>query len=429
VKTIKSPENGSENDGFKQTRREIALREIVWNSKVQKLFGNTISPHELSEETVKLHENMEHLKSMGVKSLYDDKKLFIGKLSKGCESCGKGTWACMYINLGCTRDCFFCMEDKPENQEKGSASFIEKTPIRNRKDLIHILKELKSDACGISGGEPLLVLSKAERYISYIKEVFGSSFRIHLYTNGDLIKTGILRRLKNAGLDEIRFNLSANGYDVKPVEMARKYFSDVTVEIPCIPKDEEYLFDLINQLDEMKVKYLNLHELMANPYSIERIKQQGYHIKNIAVPFYKDSLERSVKGSEELALRLLEFIIAGNFSLSANYCSYAYKTDVQVPKRRINLVNIQKKMDAVISCSEEGFIRKVFIFGPGLDDIARGLINSGVSKNKVFLNYKKNRLETHIENLSYLQSNKYMHNQIAIVTATPNNTLCRIEKV
>ena len=45
-------------------------------------------------------------------------KLYTGRLSPGCQTCIEGTWACIFINGLCTRNCFFCPQDRLMKKER-----------------------------------------------------------------------------------------------------------------------------------------------------------------------------------------------------------------------------------------------------------------------------------------------------------------------
>jgi pyruvate formate-lyase activating enzyme-like uncharacterized protein len=417
-----------------------------------KTFGPLRPLKIVKEENRKRRDKIKYLKSIGVKSYDRDKKLYTGEISPGCQACRKGTWACMFINVSCTRDCFFCPQERPEKPKKNERTIIETSLIKSNKDLTGVLKGLGSNACGISGGEPLLAINKAVRFITCMRNTFGPTFKIHLYTNGDLAGVENLKALKQAGLDEIRFNLSANGYNLKPVRTALKYISDVTVEIPVIPKHEKRLYNLLALLDKLKVKYINLHELSANSINISRIRKQGYMVKNDKIlPLRRYGTERPIHGSEEAAFRLLEFIIKRKLSISVNYCSMVYKKDIQVPKRMVSAAKMIHKNNAVVKITRNGFIKKILVCGPGLNRIAEDLKRNGVPEEEIVLDNENARLETHVDNLCYLSpevpgysagvssmtsrynprlpGEKYRDNEIGVTQVHPNGGIIDIETV
>ena len=71
--------------------------------------------------------------------------------------------------------------------------------------MIQEARYIDATGAGITGGDPLLVWKRVETYISLLKNTFGDSFHIHMYTSG-LKNTEYIPDLIKAGLDEIRFH-------------------------------------------------------------------------------------------------------------------------------------------------------------------------------------------------------------------------------
>ncbi|MFH1640881.1 MAG: radical SAM protein, partial [Candidatus Omnitrophota bacterium] len=163
-------------------------------------------------------------------------KIHIGELSPGCLMCATGHWSCLYINGLCTANCFYCRQDRKIREERLPK---EEIYFDNPEYYIAYAEKLNFKGIGFSGGETLLVFDKLLRYIEKIRERFGKSMYLWIYTNGNLATKDKLKRLKKSGLDEIRFNISANDYDLRPAELAVGIMNTVTVEIPSIPEDYE----------------------------------------------------------------------------------------------------------------------------------------------------------------------------------------------
>lgn len=54
-------------------------------------------------------------------------------------------------------------------------------------------------------------------FVRAIKDRFGPNMHVWLYTNGTLATTDILMKLRDAGLDEIRFDIGAINYNLNPL--------------------------------------------------------------------------------------------------------------------------------------------------------------------------------------------------------------------
>lgn len=162
-----------------------------------------------------------------------------------------------------------------------------------------------------------MVPDRVLRIIRSLREM-PERVRIDIYTNGDRADEKLLRRLREAGADAIRFNLVANGFDYSPVRRALEIFSEVAVEIPVVPKLMPRLKDMVRALDGMGVPFLNIHELFACRENDAKISRQGYGAKGPEAP---SLLWTPVAEGEEAALELLLYALENTERLSTYYCS------------------------------------------------------------------------------------------------------------
>jgi pyruvate formate-lyase activating enzyme-like uncharacterized protein len=168
-----------------------------------------------------------------------------------------------------------------------------------------------------SGGEPFLQYKKVLDYIKKIRERLGKGIYIWLYTNGDLVDKKKLKALKEAGLNEIRFDIAARNYDLKAAKMAVGIIDKVTIEIPAIPEDYEKLKKCLPQMKAIGVAHLNLHQLFSNQHCYKKFIDHRYtflHQPNLPI------LE-----SEMTALRIIKYALDKNIGLPINYCCLIYK--------------------------------------------------------------------------------------------------------
>lgn len=117
-----------------------------------------------------------------------------GPLSPGCLICGQGGWGCNFINGLCTRHCFFCPQDRSVKEERESNT--DGIPFKTPAEHIRFMEIFQIRGVGFSGGEPLLVLDKLLAHIRAIRERFGSSIYLWMYTNGDLLDRPISTQLR-----------------------------------------------------------------------------------------------------------------------------------------------------------------------------------------------------------------------------------------
>jgi len=251
-------------------------------------------------------------------------KPYLGELSPGCKSCVAGLWSCLYVNGLCTTKCFYCPQDRGQKEER--EPFVEDNLyIKHPDDYATYLKTFKFNGISFTGGEPFLVFDKVIEFIEMIRRDFGPSHYLWIYTNGDLVTEEKLTSLKKAGLDEIRFDLSARNYDLAPIEMAVNFIDTVTVEIPALVEDLSFLKANISRWAEAGVQHLNLHQLVETEHNRDALASRNYtSIHRELYPRYFPMLE-----SELAALELMKHSVQTNTGLSINYCSKCYKERFQ----------------------------------------------------------------------------------------------------
>ena len=132
-----------------------------------------------------------------------------GPLSPGCSSCTGGTWSCLFINGICNARCFYC----PSPQDSKDLPTTNTLVFEKPADYVSYVDRFGFMGVSISGGEPFLTF---DRTLDYLKALRQSRPDLHLwmYTNGKLATVEKLRQLAAAGLNEIRFDISAFDYDL-----------------------------------------------------------------------------------------------------------------------------------------------------------------------------------------------------------------------
>lgn len=278
---------------------------------------------------------------------FNESKLDCNQISPGCELCGRGYWSCLFINGVCNANCFYC----PAGQQDVSVPTTNTIEFPNVDDYIGYIKKFGFTGVSISGGEPFLTYEKTWQYIDAVRKNFGDSIYIWMYTNGILVTKEKLIKLKEAGLNEIRFDLSADSYKLDAIKLAVDIIENVTVEIPAIPEDFEKLKNLIKELKAIGVNYLNLHQIRCTPFNYKKLVKRGYtflHGPKIVV------LE-----SELTALRLIKYNIDNKINLPINYCSFIYKYRFQNRAARIR--HAKEICNAYEEITSTGLIRNLVI--------------------------------------------------------------------
>lgn len=318
-----------------------------------------------------------------ISQAYKQTKPHYGELSPGCRICGQGTWSCLFINGRCNCRCFYC----PTPQDDTGLPTTNLLTFATPQAYAEYISRFGFNGVSISGGEPLLTYERAIAYLQAVRRKMGSEPHLWLYTNGTLVTTERLAGLKAAGLDEIRFDISAVDYSLETARMAADTIACVTVEIPAIPEDAQRLGDLLPALSAAGVRHLNLHQLRLTPHNRARLAERDYT--------YLHGESVTVLESELAALALLQLACDQRLPLAVNYCSFAYKRRYQkAAVRRRSANDMRKGHEAV---TENGFLRTLTLAGDseriGLQ--AERLKRRDVPSDRWTLSAKRERLSFH----------------------------------
>lgn len=256
----------------------------------------------------------------GIRGSVERRTLYTKRLPPGCRGClgGKGTNA--FVTGLCTRDCFFCFNQKPRVDQL----VVHGIPLAEPEEAPYIVRRYGLSSVGVSGGEPTL---RPERLLRLVRALKAMPFKVRadLYTNGDCLDDPLLGRLKEAGLDALRFNVVARNFDLAPVGRALKLFPETAVEIPVDPEQMAELKEMVLRLDEMGVPFLNIHELFVCRENAVRVAARGHASGGQEAP---GLLWEPVAGGDRAALELLLFGLREAKSLSVYYCSTRTQEDI-----------------------------------------------------------------------------------------------------
>jgi pyruvate formate-lyase activating enzyme-like uncharacterized protein len=304
----------------------------------------------MKEATSRRNDLLHFLKGQGVQYLQNNlSKPYLNNLSPGCWTCVEGTWSCVQINSLCTRDCFYC----PRNKARETIPEADGFRFARTELYIDHLKKFNYQGIGFSGGEPFVVFERLLTDLRRIREVFGRRHYLWVYTNGDLVTGERLRALNQIGLNELRFDISARGYNLKPVQLAVRHIDTVTVEIPAIPEDVQRVKPLIKRLEAIGVKFLNIHQLHSSRHNQRALMERGYTFLNS--DYF--SGQSPILESEWAALEILEHALCKGTGMGIHYCSFCYKGRFQGMAFRKRYCPLVKKNNETIT--ETGFIRSL----------------------------------------------------------------------
>ncbi len=223
----------------------------------------------------------------------------------------------LFVTGVCGRNCFYC----PISNERRDKDiiFANEKRVEKDEDLIEVAVTMGALGTGITGGEPLLRVDRVIHYIKLLKNRFGSSHHIHLYTALSPRKA-VLESLMNAGLDEIRFHPPlhlwkniGNSFYRYSITWAHELGLSAGIEIPSIASDFRDIISLLEEIDG----FLNLNELEFSETNLYELRKRGFS------PVGDTS--SAACGSKEVAESL-------NWS-RLHFCSSRFKDAVQLRER------------------------------------------------------------------------------------------------
>jgi pyruvate formate-lyase activating enzyme-like uncharacterized protein len=222
----------------------------------------------------------------------------------------------LFVTGRCERSCFYC----PLSSERKGRDLVyaDETRIEEISEILEEGRAIDALGTGITGGEPLDKLDYVLECIRALKAAFGSEHHIHLYT-GMLPGRKTLQRLREAGLDEIRFHpppeeWSHPGPLTETLREAKSLGLLAGVEIPAV-KEAPAIVQAVKDAHA----FLNINELEFSETNYAAMAREG---------FMPVELGCAALGSEETARR--HFLKA---DIRAHYCPSRFKDAVQLRER------------------------------------------------------------------------------------------------
>lgn len=246
----------------------------------------------------------------------------------------------------CRRGCYYC----PNPPQRTDTSYAGDLVVEEDQDLIREARLIDAQAACITGGEPLMKLERAIRFIRTLKQGMGPAFHLHLYTCVADVSPKTLKALFDAGLDEIRFHLHGP-HETSGLSHALELPWRVGVEIPCIPSPPGCVPEIVHMAREHGVALINLNEFHMAPSNYDKLLKRGFHAAE-PIPESMDGVpvtprmreamlsdlrfvsKTQVVGSRELAMELLgESQSWPEGSPWLHFCSSQSKFSVQKTNR------------------------------------------------------------------------------------------------
>jgi len=201
-------------------------------------------------------------------------------ISEGCEQCAKGGKLVLFVYGYCDqRDCFYC--PLGENRKNVEQVYANERPVESDADVLEEAERMDALGASVTGGEPQEAMGRTTRYLSLLKEEYGEDFHTHLYT-GITGGRENMRRLSEAGLDEIRFHPPYEQWgDLHGTEweeilyIAREEGLTPAFEIPGIRPETEF----IDFLDEGAADFCNINEFEMSHGNYRRMQEEGFELR------------------------------------------------------------------------------------------------------------------------------------------------------
>jgi pyruvate formate-lyase activating enzyme-like uncharacterized protein len=201
-------------------------------------------------------------------------------ISEGCEQCAKGGKLVLFVYGYCDqRDCFYC--PLGENRKNVDRVYANERPVESDADVLEEAERMDALGASVTGGEPQEAMGRTTRYLSLLKDEYGEDFHTHLYT-GITGGRENMRRLSEAGLDEIRFHPpyeqwgELHGTEWEEIlYIAREEGLTPAFEIPGIRPETEFL----DFLDEGAADFCNINEFEMSQGNYRRMQEAGYELR------------------------------------------------------------------------------------------------------------------------------------------------------
>jgi pyruvate formate-lyase activating enzyme-like uncharacterized protein len=307
-------------------------------------------------------------------------KLHTHGLSPGCELCRQGTWSCLFVNGICNAHCFYC----PSAQNDPGPPMANSVVFDKPRDYADFVNLFQIKGVSFSGGEPFLTFKRVLAFLETLKSQVDYPLYTWIYTNGLQVTRERLVALRDNGLDEIRFDLSANAYRLDGLERAVGIIPRVTIEIPAIPEDASTLEALMPVWERAGVDHLNLHQIRCTPFNSRRLAKRGYT--------FVYGPQVTVLESELTALRLIRHALRNSIDLPINYCAYNYRRQFQgAGARRRYASSVKASYEDI---TPTGHIRHLELLGSveSIASICQALASHGVDSTLYSLSKNGERL-------------------------------------
>lgn len=247
--------------------------------------------------------------------------LMAGEMPRGCEACLRGAKMVLFVTGKCEGSCYYC--PLSERRKDLDVIYADEVAVEGDLDVILEGRAIDAEGTGITGGDPLMRLTRTLKFIRLLKGFFGEGHHIHLYTNGRRASRDALVRLKSAGLDEIRFHPARR--DWERVAEAKALGMYAGAEVPAIPGEADEIKGLIRYLASVRADFININQLEFCPQNAFQLRQRGFRVIGGSMA--------AAEGSEETAKEVVGWAEAEGIEFPVHYCPSSVKDAVQTRMR------------------------------------------------------------------------------------------------
>jgi len=252
-------------------------------------------------------------------------------LSPSCTSCAEGKKLVLFVTGVCDTGCFYCPLSDVRNHHPAMYAnerlCLGRTPRELGDQVVEEARAQGATGAGITGGDPMLVPDLTVAMVARLRLEFGPAFDMHLYTSKHPDRS-TLRRLREAGLHEIRFHPHEKHWRRLPGSPFEQSLRDaraeglrVAFEVPALPGAEAGLRALLDFAAGTRVDFVNLNELEYTHTNGEELVRRNLRVEPDGV---------AIAGSRPLALALVKEY---GGRLPMHYCSARFKDAVQLTNR------------------------------------------------------------------------------------------------
>lgn len=254
--------------------------------------------------------------------------------SPGCIACQKGEWLCVFLTYLCSATCSFC--PAPFKGQDRIVSSLGSNP----QDIATYLSKIRFSGMAFSGGDCFLVYDRLLTWLAFFHNRF-PKYYYWAYTSGLRVTESQLQAVAERGLNEIRFNIAASGYQspkvMRLIKTASTLFKYVTVEIPAIPEDIDRVMKVLPNLARAGVHFLNLHEFfITEGEKPSKLMFARRHVLNEVSELWYDARSR------ETMRKILQFCRREGLPIRVHQCTLGRK-DIQMRKRRQMMGRLLRK--------------------------------------------------------------------------------------